>query len=118
MRSAQFRTEAALQNLAYHTENKPASLKNYFSFDLNEGTLVTEKDPKKVMAVLRLARKYSDMPDFGEHAAILDLVAYEKDLIQGGPVFWLRWPGFRPAGTITVRDWLRLNGQDPDSLLK
>ena len=53
----------------------------YF-FDLNQGRLVTSQELPKVWELVKLARKYGDTDDYGEHIALLRQVARKSELSQ------------------------------------
>src|SRR5512142_3489178 len=76
-----------------------------FFLDLNSGSIYVEANPLKVMRIVRIARKYAEGDEYGDHNAILDLVADKAKLAKGGKIYWER-PYFvhNKRGYISMRD--------------
>ena len=62
-----------------------------FFFDLNQGQLYTSADTTKIFRLVQISRDYADSDGYGEHNALLRLVADKTDLSKGsGNVSWKR----------------------------
>lgn len=73
-----FREEALRRELILPIGSSEPS---YF-FDLNQGSLRTKQSLETVWNLVRLARTYADSADYGEHNAMLHLVAKKSNLEQ------------------------------------
>lgn len=90
-----------------------------FFFDLNSGQIHTKRDAESVMKVVQLARVAAESESYGDHQALLSLVARKSEL-SDSRVYWHR-PYHVNARTepevwISLKDWLTEQGQNPDSI--
>ncbi|QQG41310.1 MAG: hypothetical protein HYV90_04025 [Candidatus Woesebacteria bacterium] len=115
MDTKRFRYEVQSKGLVLEAHSDEGLPKNTFFLDLNQGQLVTEADPSKIMQVVRIARKYASSDSYGEHNAILQLVANTKDIEKGGRVYWQR-PYVVDPDMISMKDWLKKHGQFPGTI--
>ena len=112
-----FRLEILQKGLIVEPDTKENRPKNAFFLDLNQGQFVIEADPKKVMRVVRIARKHADFDGYGEHNAILDLIAHIEQIKDGGQIYWHRPYHVKDrSGMISMRNWLWWNGQFPGTV--
>lgn len=113
-----FRLEIEKKGLIVESGTKEDRPNNTFYLDLNQGQFVIEADPKKAMQVVRIARKYASSDGYGEHIAILDLVAFTKDIKEGGQIYWHRPYHVRgqTGKKISMSQWLWWNGQFPGTV--
>lgn len=112
-----FRFEVQKKGLVFESYPRETYPKNTFFLDLNQGQLVTEADPSKVMQVVRIARKHASSDGYGEHNAILQLVAYTAEIKKGGQVYWHRPYHMRNlTGMISMEDWLKKHGKFPGTI--
>lgn len=98
----------------------PDVLGRKFSFDLNMGQIdINNAEPWRVMRLVTIARHFADDAMYGEHNALLGLVAQRRELEKGGNVYWHRayhvGANNNPAW-VSLQDWLIENGQNPDSV--
>jgi hypothetical protein len=84
-----------------------------FFLDLNQGPLYAPADVEKIARLVELARKHAVEESYGEHGALLELVARREEL-DGAVVMWHRSyhvnRGRVPDGWVSLRDWLAENG--------
>jgi len=81
----QFRTEAQERELILPWS---AKCPRYF-FDLNQGQLYTKQELPVVWDLVKLARDHADNDTYGEHNALLQLVARVSEL-EKESVYWHR----------------------------
>ena len=85
-----------------------------FFLDLNQGPLYAPADVEKISRLVELARKHSVDETYGEHGALLQLVARREEF-DGTVVMWHR-PyhvnmGCLPDDWVSLHDWLAENGR-------
>ncbi len=93
--------------------------RNLFFLDLNSCSFYVPANPKAVMAVVRLARQVAKSDKSGEHNSLLHVIAaYQTDLrAKNGIVHWRSTAYMdKVSARIHMRDWLKKNGQKPDSI--
>jgi hypothetical protein len=115
-RAEQFRNAVIEQGYGWHYGGQ--EVPNFF-FDLNSGQIYAKQDPESVMGVVRLAREAAHDDMYGDHNALLALVAARSE-VNGDRVYWHRpyhvGASDNPAVWISLKDWLTENGQEPDSV--
>jgi len=114
-----FRNEASKMGVGFEAMSRNAERlpKPYFWFDLNQGNMISASDPATVIKLVELARDFAPADSFGEHNALLELVARKVDLeASEDHVYWHRWDHVdshkEPGKWISLKDWLITNGQN------
>jgi len=105
-----FRAEAYKLGLTLR-RGEEITLPIYY-LDLNSGALFTSCEPKKVLELVLLARKYASSESYGAHSAILQLVAKKKEIGSVEyPCVWTipYWVEVDDEYT-SISDWLAENG--------
>ncbi len=84
-----------------------------FFLDLNQGPLYAPADVEKIIRLVELARKHAVDEAYGEHGALLQLVA-RRDELDDAMVMWHRPYHVnmgRPSDDwVSLQDWLAENG--------
>lgn len=86
-----------------------------FEFDLNQGTVIlVDPTPERVRQLVELARQYAQDPAYGEHQALLSLIARHIEL-EEDIVYWKRryYVEHSQDKWISLLQWLQENSQDP-----
>jgi hypothetical protein len=115
-RATQFRNAVVEQRVGWsYGDQEP---ENFF-FDLNSGQIYTKRDAESAMKVVQLAREAAADEGYGDHNALLSLVAERSELGRNS-VYWHRPYHVRasddPEVWISLKDWLKEQGQNPDSV--
>jgi hypothetical protein len=107
-----FRDEVVEKGLGFVNppDNPPGPM---FGLQTNISPFYTKADPKVIMEVLEIARRYGSAYS-GEHRAILSLYAYKADLKKNGSVQWRRASLLNTTNMISMRDWLKKQGCNPE----
>ncbi len=115
-RATQFRNAVVEHGVGWSYSDKEPE--NFF-FDLNSGQIYSKRDAESVMKVVQLAREAAASANYGDHIALLSLVADRSELGRNS-VYWHRPYHVRaiddPKVWISLKDWLKEHGQDPDSV--
>lgn len=92
--------------------------KRLFYFDLNQGPIeLADPTPERVYQLVSLARAYADDASYGEHHALLGLVAQVKELDAGKQaIYWARAYHASHEGRISLAGWLRQHDINLDSI--
>jgi hypothetical protein len=87
----------------------------HFFFDLNQGQINCPPDPPKVYRLVELARLHAESAGYGEHNALLNLVA-RRDELESPSLYWHRSyhvnASQNPERWISLRDWLKEKGYE------
>ncbi len=102
------------EKLAWQHTPTTAEPKHYFFFDLNQGPLWMEPNPKDVLRLIQYSRKLVIDEGYGEHNALLQLVTPFKLIGVNSYTEWQR-PYYTSAlqerhNWISLAAWLASNG--------
>ncbi len=111
-----FRQEATAKGLLGFAKPNAAQ----FHFVLQAGVITTRADAAVVWEVVKLARKHSCCPGYGEHNAMLYAVA-RIDEIEHGSATWRNQYDLtdfakNPKAWITLADWLKAHDINVSSI--
>lgn len=109
-KSVAFRNEVTALGLSARRPSELGGLKQFY-LDLNQDPLSVPADPKVVLKLVQLARKYADDEHYGEHNSILQLTTNRNELNRN-TVLWSRPYHVKGGeGWITLSNWLKIAGQ-------
>ncbi len=105
MTNQQFRNDALAQRLC-HLNALSFEGNRYFVFDFyDQSPLYVDSDPAKVLALVRLARRYAKNEDVGEHQRFLRLEA-RRSSVGEAAVAWSD-ESLTASDTIRLDTWLK-----------
>lgn len=116
----QFRAAALAAGLTYSDwPNQCGDTKFGHNFNLNTGDIVGMPEPHQVKALIEMAYAYATLGCYGEHMALLGLVADVADVeaFEAGRSQIILWRSSvsEGEGRISLRTWLAANGQVPNT---
>jgi hypothetical protein len=121
-----FRQEAIRDGLAGDGKTQPPWWPHQFTFNLPEGRLEVPDDPEKIMQLVQLAFEMEEDPRYGLHRSLLNLQLTRETAEQYTQYFNMPWNTrgnitrfgrYDPDVYMSLREWLELNGQDPNYVL-
>lgn len=117
--AAEFRADA--ERLGVTLSDEEAMDKKHHYFDLNMGAIRVEESPAKVFDLVELSSRYEDEKHPRELGMLLSLVTSKNEWDAYPEIVWRR-PGHvenpHDDKWITLRDWMKEQGFDPDVLTK
>lgn len=106
-----FRSDAQRVGLLVPERDRRGGQRSFY-LDLNQGQLYVVPKAEDVLKLVQLARKHAESESYGEHLAILALVARRFELSEAR-VSWHRPYHVSSDDAITwitMREWLKVNG--------
>ncbi len=114
-RAQKLRKEALNKGLSIERKEVNGCKSCLFHYDLNQGEIFGVGGAESAAKLVRLAQSNAKYADYGEHYALLGLVADIKDLepesVDDNIIYWRRsYHGGRASEAISLHQFLKNNG--------